>query len=80
MNHEQIIAIIKEIANEKKITVDWNYPNFLTTPFKQLGIDSLDLFDIVSTLEKRLKIRFNDETLMTLTTIEDLLNAIKTLI
>ena len=44
--------------------------------FKDLGIDSLDLVDLVFELEEELGVEFDDSELMQLKTVQDLLNLI----
>ena len=44
--------------------------------FKELGIDSLDLVDLVFELEEEIGIEFEDEELLKLSTIQDLLDLI----
>ena len=51
---------------DKDITVD--------TSFKDLGVDSLDLVDLVFELEEELGVTFEDDELLQLKTIQDLLD------
>ena len=52
----------------KELTKDSN--------FKELGIDSLDLVDLVFELEEEIGVEFEDEELLKLNTVQDLLNLI----
>lgn len=45
--------------------------------FKELGVDSLDLVDLVYELEEELNVEFADEELMNLKTVQDVLNLIE---
>ncbi len=44
--------------------------------FKDLGIDSLDLVDLVFELEEEIGVEFQDEELLKLNTVKDLLELI----
>ena len=44
--------------------------------FKDLGIDSLDLVDLVFELEEELGVEFQDDELLKITTVQDLLDLI----
>lgn len=63
---------IKEVLNDKlhgkELTLD--------SSFRDLGIDSLDLVDLVFELEEEIGIEFEDEELMSITTVKDLLTLI----
>lgn len=45
--------------------------------FKDLGVDSLDLVDLVFELEEEIGVQFEDEELLQLKTVQDLLNLIE---
>ena len=59
---------IKERFSGKDITEE--------TVFKDLGLDSLDLVDMVFELEEELGITFEDEELIQIKTVKDLLTLI----
>ena len=63
---------IKEVLNDKlhgkALTLD--------SSFRDLGIDSLDLVDLVFELEEEIGVEFEDEELMSITTVKDLLTLI----
>ena len=44
--------------------------------FKELGIDSLDLVDLVFELEEEIGVEFQDEELLKISTVQDLLDLI----
>ncbi|WFQ90017.1 acyl carrier protein [Mycoplasma feriruminatoris] len=69
--YNQIIKELKNRGAKGNITKD--------SEFKSLGLDSLDLMDMVVTLEEKLNIRISDEQLLSLRTIEDLLKVIEEL-
>jgi len=52
----------------KELTID--------TSFKDLGVDSLDLVDLVFELEEEIGVQFEDEELLQLKTVNDLLTLI----
>lgn len=49
----------------------------LDSKFKDLGIDSLDLVDLVFELEEKLNITFEDEELMSIQTVSDLIQLLE---
>lgn len=53
----------------KELTVDM--------AFKDLGIDSLDLVDLVFELEEEIGVQFEDDELLKLKTVQDLINLIE---
>lgn len=54
----------------KELTVDM--------AFKDLGIDSLDLVDLVFELEEEIGVQFEDDELLQLKTVQNLLDLIET--
>lgn len=48
----------------------------LESTFKDLNVDSLDLADMVFQFEEKLDIRFEEEELMNLKTVQDVVNLI----
>lgn len=59
---------IKERLIGKEVTLE--------TTFKDLGLDSLDLVDLVFEMEEEIGIQFEDEELMQIKTVKDLLTLI----
>lgn len=47
------------------------------TEFKALGIDSLDLMDMVITLEEKLNIALSDDQIMSMNKIDDLVKILE---
>ena len=61
---ELIDKIVRKKTKLKEVETDVN--------FRDLGIDSLDIVDIVLTVEDKLKINFNEQELLTLQTLQEL--------
>lgn len=63
-------VILKELRkfSNKKISDDSN--------IKDLNIDSLDLLQLVVTLEKNMQISISDEELLSIKTVKDIINII----
>ena len=59
--------IATKVKNPDSITME--------SSLKDLGLDSLDLLEIVSEGEEKLNIRFEDDELITFKTISDVVNA-----
>ncbi|AGR41570.1 phosphopantetheine-binding protein [Spiroplasma taiwanense] len=49
------------------------------TDFKTMGLDSLDLMDMIVLLEEKLNITISDDELMSIKVVGDLLNVIENL-
>lgn len=71
-----VLEELKKIVAEKRLKVDLSDAT-LNTPFKELGLDSLDVFDVIVSLEKTLNIHLPDEVMMSLQTVNDLIAAIE---
>lgn len=71
-----VLEELKKIVAEKRLKVDLSDAT-LNTPFKELGLDSLDVFDVIVSLEKTLNIQLPDEVMMSLQTVNDLIAAIE---
>ena len=69
--YEQIVKELKAKGAKGSITK--------TTEFKSLGLDSLDLMDMIVELEDKLDIRVPDDKLTSLRTISDLMDVIEEL-
>ncbi len=59
---------LKDKLNGQELTLD--------SSFKDLGIDSLDLVDLIFELEEKVGITFEDEDLLQIKTVKDLLTLI----
>ncbi|AJM72102.1 MULTISPECIES: acyl carrier protein [Mycoplasma] len=51
----------------------------INSEFKKMGLDSLDLMDLIVELEDKLDIRIDDDALLSIKTVSDLLNVIEEL-
>ena len=67
------LDIITKLLRKKGITT----PLTLTTKFQDLDLDSLDLLDLVIYAEKKYNVRIPDESLLTIVTVQDLINLIE---
>ncbi len=70
MNDNQILEEIKKFLNNKNLKLEDNLRN--------LGIDSLDLLDLILEAEDKFDIRIEDDELLNLETINDVVKVIKT--
>lgn len=74
-----VLEQLKSIIKEKQLKVEINEET-INKEFKDLGLDSLDVFDVIVTLEKKLNVHLSDEIMMSLKTVNDLILAIEKLI
>lgn len=74
MELEMLKKIISDVIN-----VDVKEINLNTTFVDDLGADSLDLFQIVMGVEEQFNIKITDEEASGITTVEDALNCIRSL-
>ncbi|KRN50131.1 hypothetical protein IV49_GL000368 [Kandleria vitulina DSM 20405] len=65
---DKIKEALSDKLNGKELTLD--------SSFRDLGIDSLDLVDLVFALEEEIGTEFEDEELLSIKTVKDLLNLI----
>lgn len=75
MELDMLRKIISDVLN-----VDVKEINLDTTFVDDLGADSLDLFQIVMGVEEQFNIKLTDEEASNITTVEDALNCIKSLV
>ncbi|WP_338990507.1 acyl carrier protein [Spiroplasma endosymbiont of Seladonia tumulorum] len=68
-----VLDEIKKVLKERGISKPIN----LNTEFKTLGLDSLDLMDLVIEAEKKCGIQIPDDKLMDIKTLADLVEVIK---
>ena len=69
---DKIKEALSDKLNGKELTLD--------SSFRDLGIDSLDLVDLVFALEEEIGTEFKDEELLSIKTVKDLLNLIDELL
>lgn len=65
---DKIKEALADKLNGKELTMD--------SSFRDLGIDSLDLVDLVFQLEEEIGTQFSDDELLSIKTVRDLLNLI----
>ena len=69
------LADLKTILSNRGVNVEnLKEDDFLTS----LGLDSLDLVEVMMEIEEKLSVEFTSDELMDLKTIRDVLNLIKT--
>ena len=69
IDKDQIIKIIEDIdIDVKSEDIDFN------KPLKELGIDSLDTFNLISEVETIFNKKISDDTFAKIMTLNDLLN------
>jgi acyl carrier protein len=73
---EKILSIIKKFAKKNKINIDFVDANY-GIEFKNLGIDSITVLNIIVIIEKQLGIRLDDSQLIKIKTINQLIDAFK---
>lgn len=62
----------------KKLESKFNITSLdMDSKFTELGIDSLDLVDLVFDMEEELGIEFEDDELMTIKTVRDLIQLVE---
>lgn len=74
-----VLQTLKTIISDKKLRVTIN-DAALNKPFKELGLDSLDVFDVIVALEDKVGVKLPDAVMMNLKTINDLVDAINQLL
>lgn len=75
MELDMLRKIISDVLN-----VDVKEINLDTTFVDDLGADSLDLFQIVMGVEEQFNIKLTNEEASNITTVEDALNCIRSLV
>ncbi len=73
---EKILSIIKKFAKKNKINIDFVDANY-GIEFKNLGIDSITVLNIIVIIEKQLGVRLDDSQLIKIKTINQLIDAFK---
>ncbi|MBR2684623.1 MAG: acyl carrier protein [Erysipelotrichaceae bacterium] len=63
--------LLKQLVSEKT-----DADVLLSSTMKDLKLDSIDLVDLLVTLEEKLKIRFRDEEMLQLKTVEDVVRLV----
>lgn len=66
---EKLEKIITKISKNKTITPE--------TSLKELGLDSLDLVEVLMEVEEELDIQFEEDEMLNLKTVQDVYNSIE---
>lgn len=69
---DNILKAIKEVAKAEKINLDFSK---LNTTLKDLRIDSLAAMNLIMKIEEKLGVTLSDDILLSIKTLEDLINA-----
>lgn len=70
MNAEkEVIEVISKVAKGKEVTVDSN--------IKDLGLDSLDVVDMLMDIEDKYNIEFENEEMTSFVTIKDVITSVE---
>lgn len=67
--YEKLSKIVKKFIKGKEITPE--------SKLKDLGLDSLDIADILAAIEEEFGFKFEDEEMYSISTVEDLKNLIE---
>lgn len=66
---EQVLEGLKKVVNGKEVTLESN--------LKELGLDSLDVVDMLMDLEEKFGIEFENEEMMAFQVVSDIVSAIE---
>ena len=66
---EQVLEGLKKVVNGKEVTLESN--------LKELGLDSLDVVDMLMDLEEKFGIEFENDEMMAFTVVKDIVSAIE---
>jgi acyl carrier protein len=66
---EQVLEGLKKVVNGKEVTLESN--------LKELGLDSLDVVDMLMDLEEKFGIEFENEEMMAFQVVNDIVKAIE---
>lgn len=65
----EVLANFQKIAKNKEVTLESNV--------KELGLDSLDIVDLLMDMEEKYNIEFENEEMTELVTVNDVIKAIE---
>ena len=65
----EVLANFQQIAKDKEVTLESNV--------KELGLDSLDIVDLLMDMEEKYNIEFENEEMTELATVNDVVKAIE---
>ncbi|MBE6143608.1 MAG: acyl carrier protein [Erysipelotrichaceae bacterium] len=66
---EQVLEGLKKVVNGKEVSLESN--------LKELGLDSLDVVDMLMDLEEKFGIEFENDEMMAFTVVKDIVSAIE---
>ena len=66
---EQVLEGLKKVVNGKEVSLESN--------LKELGLDSLDVVDMLMDLEEKFGIEFENEEMMAFQVVSDIVTAIE---
>lgn len=66
---EQVLEGLKKVVNGKEVSLESN--------LKELGLDSLDVVDMLMDLEEKFGIEFENDEMMSFTIVNDIVVAIE---
>ena len=66
---EQVLEGLKKVVNGKAVTLESN--------LKELGLDSLDVVDMLMDLEEKFGIEFENDEMMSFNVVSDIVTAIE---
>ena len=66
---EQVLEGLKKVVNGKEVSLESN--------LKELGLDSLDVVDMLMDLEEKFGIEFENEEMMAFQVVNDIVKAIE---
>ena len=66
---EQVLEGLKKVVNGKEVTLESN--------LKELGLDSLDVVDMLMDLEEKFGIEFENDEMMSFAVVNDIVVAIE---
>ena len=70
----EIIKIIKDVANKQNINLNLTETS-LDQPFKDMGVDSINVLGIIVAIEDKVGFRLDDSVLSNIKTINQLIKA-----
>lgn len=70
----EIIKIIKDVANKQNIHLNLSETS-LDQPFKDMGVDSINVLGIIVAIEDKVGFRLDDSVLSNIKTINQLIKA-----
>lgn len=74
-----ILQALRAIVAQKRLRASVDEAS-LNKPFKELGLDSLDVFDVIVALEDKLGVKLPDDVMMGLKSVNDLVAALQKLL